>query len=108
MTSEERLGGLVIFWSNQVFKLAYPVLVKLNKAKSYSGLYENELDDDGFAYHYVRISLLENKTEEEQRDTLLHELIHCWQYENRKNVAHGASFKKWCDYFKTNYGYDIK
>ena len=42
-----------------------------------------------------RIEIRRDLDEQEARATLLHEMVHQWQAENKKPVDHGESFKDW-------------
>lgn len=46
------------------------------------------------------------------KNTLVHEMIHAWQFENgysdEENDMHGESFNKWCAYIKYNNGMNIQ
>lgn len=42
-----------------------------------------------------RIEIRRDLSEPEARATLLHEMVHQWQHENKRPVDHGESFKEW-------------
>ena len=89
------------------FGLTMPIKFKLTASEKVSGMYANSLDGDtGEQFHKVKVSFFFNPTMDKMKETIIHELIHCWQYENGKRVGHGKSFKKWVQYYKS-LGYEV-
>ena len=54
-----------------------------------------------------RIVLMEYLTTPELSSTLLHEMVHQYQYENGQGVNHGPSFRRWSPIIRKLTGYTI-
>ena len=49
--------------------------------------------DDGVYF----IGISDWLTDREKFNTLIHEMIHVWQWENKKPAGHSGWFRVWCD-----------
>lgn len=58
-------------------------------------------------FNTIRISKYYDRTEREFQETLIHEMIHQWQYESGMEVCHKASFKKKAAEINKKGGWDI-
>ena len=45
--------------------------------------------------HYIKLNFKKHTDEADLFDTICHELIHAWQYENNLPVDHGLEFCEW-------------
>jgi predicted metallopeptidase len=84
----------------EVLGLKMAIKLRLTNSKKIPALYENKVKASGKEYHNIQISLFFWPTKQGFTDSVIHELIHAWQYENGKKVAHGKSFKKWVKFYK--------
>jgi hypothetical protein len=61
---------------------------------------------DGFGeYHTISLDFSMIKSKKDMMETLLHELIHAWQYETDNEIDHDIEFLKWVAHF-SKLGYD--
>ena len=56
----------------------------------------------------IYINPIYNKNRSDFLDTLLHEMIHVWQWCNNLELNHGKEFNKWCDNIYWNYGWRLE
>lgn len=89
------------------FNLQYRIKVRPGVSNKTFGYYESKLDKEMKEYHNIKVSTVLNLTTKAIKETILHELIHAWQMENRKEVGHGASFNNWVKFFAIR-GYEVK
>lgn len=66
---------------------------KLKRIKIVIGYTEPEIW--GLCYDSRLIVISDTITDEQATSTLLHEMIHQWQFENGLTMHHGNSFSKW-------------
>jgi hypothetical protein len=88
------------------FNLQYRIKVKPSSSNKTFGYYESKLGKDMKEYHNIKISTVLNMTAKAIEETILHELIHAWQLENKEEVGHGLSFHNWVKYFES-IGYNV-
>lgn len=94
------------------FDLKLPIIVSISKCKRFN--------DDCFALltidnqstkienHHITLSFDRHyKDYEELRNTIFHELVHCWQYENDFDVEHDEKFWDW-ESIANDYGVTIR
>ena len=94
--------------AEQDFLLTFPIRLKLTNSRRYSGFYHNSINaDTDITTHVIKVSTFFNPIHDKMEETIIHELIHAWQYEQGKRVGHGKSFKKWAQYFKS-FGYGVR
>jgi hypothetical protein len=77
--------------------------IKLFKSKHYLGLFEGYEDENGFMFMDI---YLEKRAE--KHSTLLHEMVHLYQYQFMHKVNHKGLFKAWRRRIKKLTGIDIK
>lgn len=77
--------------------------IKLFKSKHYLGLFEGYVDENGFIFMDI---YLEKRAE--KHSTLLHEMVHLYQYQFMHKVNHKGLFKAWRRRIKKLTGIDIK
>ncbi len=82
-----------------IFDLAIPFYWESSKFKHYAEWSNVDIDSIG-EMHRIKINFKMHNSELELRETIAHELIHAWQFENDLEVDHGESFAKWCAWFK--------
>ena len=83
-----------------IFDLELPYVWESIKIKNFLGFHSIEDFGTDQDFHFIGINfkLLEN--EEQLRETIAHELIHAWQYQNGLETDHGEDFAAWCAWFK--------
>ena len=77
--------------------------IRLFKSKHYLGLFEGYEDENGFMFMDI---YLEKRAE--KHSTLLHEMVHLYQFQFNHKVNHKGSFKAWRRRIKKLTGIDIK
>lgn len=77
--------------------------IRLYKCKYTLGLFEGYEDENGFMFMDI---YLEKRAE--KHSTLLHEMVHLYQFQFNHNVNHKGSFKAWRRRIKYLTGIDIK
>ena len=77
--------------------------IKLFKSKHYLGLFDGYEDEDGFIFATIRLEKHADK-----HSTLLHEMVHLYQFQFNHKVNHKGSFKAWRRRIKKLTGIDIK
>jgi hypothetical protein len=51
---------------------------------------------DGFGeFHMIKLNFKLHKNKKDLYDSICHELIHAWQYENKIETNHGLEFCEW-------------
>lgn len=60
------------------------------------------IDDDG----HIVIGIADDLNGQLLMCTLIHEMVHLWQIQNKKKVGHGPEFQKWKKEI-THYGFNI-
>lgn len=77
------------------------------QSKVNMGFFEGEADDFGRPMLTIKISERQNKNWQDVCETLLHEMVHCFQYLNKLPVDHGKYFKQIKKEIKQKYGLTI-
>ena len=77
--------------------------IRLYKCKYTLGLFEGYEDENGFMFMDI---YLEKRAE--KHSTLLHEMVHLYQFQFNHKVNHKGSFKAWRRRIKQQTGIDIK
>lgn len=100
---EMNLYKLFKFYNKTLFnnQLIKPRIRWFNK-KGFDGLFEGESDGE---YIFAQIKINENA---EVHSTLIHEMVHLYQFQFNHNVNHGKSFKAWHRRIKKQMGINIK
>lgn len=76
--------------------------IKLFNSKKYLGLF------DGYAEGEYLFCTIKLERLCEKHSTLLHEMVHLYQFQFNHKVNHGKSFKAWRRRIKAKTGIDIK
>lgn len=84
-----------------------PKIKSFNSIK-YAGYFIGEPDEEGNPAMVIKISTKYNKNYKTFCETLIHEMIHCFQYLNRMPVNHGKSFKIMAKHIKDTLGLNVK
>ena len=81
-------------FNNLMFDNAIPMpKIKAFNSKKYAGYFIGSVNEDGEPTMTIKISTKYNKDYQSFCETLLHEMVHCYQYLNHFKVGHGKSFK---------------
>lgn len=85
---------------------AFRLSIAIDDFKSpYCGMYNLDLIEtaqgEHIPYHWIRIDTSRHFSEKDIFDSVMHELIHAWQYENGLPLEHDAIFCEWCLKFQT-------
>lgn len=83
------------------------VTVKPYSSKVNCGFINCEYDDHGNPDILIRISTRHNKTYQDFCETLVHEMVHAFQFIKRLPVDHGNAFNKFARIIKKNTGLNI-
>jgi hypothetical protein len=71
-----------------------------NFNSKYFGMYIPEImelkNGEFMRYHWIQINSAKHESDAELLDSILHELIHAWQFENGIELDHGVEFCEWC------------
>ena len=67
--------------------------MKVYSSKVNAGYFIGEPDDDGNPTMVIKVSKHYNKTYQDFCETLVHEMVHCFQYIKQMPVDHGKGFK---------------
>ena len=78
------------YFSNE---LPLPRKIVFKKVKSYLGQfsYKNDFPDE---HYWLSFSTSYKMTDFELEKVLIHEMVHVWQWFNKKDLGHGVSFKR--------------
>jgi hypothetical protein len=100
-----------------VFELAWPIELRIKRMRKYMGLYEEKFrdcedysahtprkDEDWIRVHRITISYANCLTDRGIRETVVHELVHCWQNEDGRKTGHKKDFRRWAKYLKKEFG----
>ena len=100
------LYKLFRFYNKTIFNnaLIKPKIMWFNK-KGYDGMFEGDWIRGYDNYFKARIKINECA---EVHSTLLHEMVHLYQYQFNHTVNHKKSFKAWRRRIKKQMGIDIK
>lgn len=82
------------------FDLTMPYVWDKVKIKDIQGFHSIEdfgTDDD---YHFIGLNFKLIDDEIHLIETIVHELVHAWQYENGFETEHDADFAAWCAFFE--------
>lgn len=82
--------------------------IKINRSKKNAGLFEGFADEDNNPVMTIKISSRHNTNYYEFCETLIHEMVHCYQFLNGLDVNHGKVFKQIRKVIKAEYNIDIK
>ena len=92
--------------------LEMPIIIKVSKAQKFErgcfAIWENMSDENGNQYHQITLAMgVHWENAPELGNTIIHELIHCWQEEKGLDVDHNAEF--WAfEELANKYGYTIR
>ncbi len=81
---------------------------KLYNSKVNCGFFEGCNGEDNKPEMLIKISKYYNKNYQQFCETMLHEMVHCFQFINRVPVDHGKSFSMMARVIKKEMGIDIE
>ena len=106
--SEDLLYKTYSYFNSLVFGNELPyVNIKVYSSKVNQGYFEGYPDDKGNPVLNIKISNRYNKTYNDFCETLLHEMVHCFQYIKHMDVDHGKVFNKIAKIIKKEIGLNI-
>lgn len=106
--SKELLEKTYIHFNEYIFGGELPtVVLKTYSSKVNCGFINCETDEYGNPDILIRISTRQNKTYQDFCETLLHEMVHAFQFIKRIPVDHDKAFAKMAKEIKRNTGLNI-
>jgi hypothetical protein len=82
--------------------------IKVYSSKVNAGYFIGEPDEDNNPTMVIKISDRYNKTYEQFCETMLHEMVHCFQYIKHMPVDHDKAFNLMAKVIKKELGIDIR